>query len=269
MEYEPLKQSLNNLIKNNRFFRNCFYLALDVLILRQWYVKKHIRKHIDPHKHFICYDAGAGFCQYSHDILHRFPASRVYGIDVNTDFIFDFQKSLSMSDKERFMYETADLTSYILPEKANLVLAIDILEHIVDDVAVLKNFYESLDIGGRLIISTPTDNDSSSSFTAEHVRAGYSISDLTQKLSNVGFNIIYQEYTYGFWGQIYWKLVMRNSLWMVGKSNVFICILPLYLVVVYLPALFCMWLDYVYANKSGNGVIVIGEKPTALPPQHP
>jgi len=259
MEYEPLKHFLNNLIKKSRIFRKCFYFGLDALILRQWYVKKYIRNYIRHCESVVFYDAGAGFCQYSDFVLAKNKQIKVYAVDINGDFISDYQRSLRDDDKKRFVSEMGDLTSFILPEEAGLVIAIDILEHIEDDVAVLQSFYESMSGGGVLIIHTPTDRDTSAGFTAEHIRAGYAVSDLCDKLTEAGFSVLSTEYTYGFWGQIYWKLVMRNGLWLVHGSWFFKCVLPVYLLVVLVPSLVCMVLDFVLVNKDGNGVVVVGK----------
>ena len=63
------------------------------------------------------------------------------------------------------------------------------MEHIEEDVLVFQNFYKSLKNNGILLISTPSDkggsdvhSDNEESFIDEHVRDGYSIKDITEKL---------------------------------------------------------------------------------------
>ena len=63
------------------------------------------------------------------------------------------------------------------------------MEHIEEDVLVFQNFYKSLKNNGILLISTPSDkggsdvhDDHGESFIDEHVRDGYSIKDITEKL---------------------------------------------------------------------------------------
>jgi len=259
MNYQPTKNLLNKIIKRNNLFRRCFFLALDCLILRQWYVKRLIRKYLPITENPVFFDAGAGFCQYSHFVLGRSKNAKVHAADLQTDYLADYHASLSPQKRKRFTFETADLTSYILPEKADMVIAIDILEHIEDDLSVLDNFSQSLKAAGILIISTPSDIDNTAEFTGEHVRNGYSLNDLTNKLTQAGFIIKHSEYSYGFWGRIYWRLIMKNSLLLVGKSKVFYCLLPFYLLIVIIPALICMSLDYFLQSKKGNGILVVAE----------
>ena len=68
------------------------------------------------------------------------------------------------------------------------------MEHIEEDVQVFKNFYNSLKNNGVLLISTPSDkggsdvhNEHEESFIDEHVRDGYSIKDITEKLITCRF----------------------------------------------------------------------------------
>ncbi len=75
------------------------------------------------------------------------------------------------------------MTQFVKPDEYNLIISIDVMEHITDDIQVFKNFYQSLKSGGILLISTPSDqggsdvhDDEEKSFIAEHVRDGYSIS---------------------------------------------------------------------------------------------
>jgi len=257
MDYKPTKDLLNSLIRRNGFFRRCLFLAFDCLILRQWYVKRLIRRFLPIAGSPVFYDAGAGFCQYSHYVLARSKTAKVYAVDLQADYLADYHATLSAGKRDRFAYFTADLTEFVLPEKADVVIAIDILEHIEDDMAVLSNFYASMKEGGVLIISTPSNIDNTAEFTGEHVRNGYSLNELAGKLATAGFSVMHSEYSYGFWGRIYWRLIMKNSLLLVGRSKVYWCVLPFYLLVVLVPAVICMCLDYFLHNKEGNGIIVV------------
>ncbi len=71
----------------------------------------------------------------------------------------------------------------------DIILSVDVMEHIEEDVLVFKNFYNSLKNNGVILISTPSDqggsdvhNDHEESFIDEHVRDGYSIKGITDKL---------------------------------------------------------------------------------------
>ena len=103
------------------------------------------------------------------------------------------------------------------------------MEHIEEDVKVFRNFYNSLQDNGILLISTPSDkggsdvhNEEEESFIDEHVRDGYSIKDISEKLSLAGFRNIEASYTYGKPGNISWRLSMKYP---DKDAQSFICIL--------------------------------------------
>jgi len=261
MQYDPIKNTINIFIKSNKLIRRLFYICLDLLILRQWYVKRAIKKYVVFDQDILFYDAGAGMCQYSDFVLRRCKRARVFALDLKQDYINDFNSYLCVAKQNRFTFSEGDLSVHVLHEKkADYTIAIDILEHIEDDHAVLKNFYDSMQDNGYLIISTPSDLDKTAAFTEEHVRAGYSKEDLVSKVETAGFEIVECNYTYGFWGRLYWLLIMRNSLVMVNFSKMMYVVLPFYLLVVMIPALLLMFLDFVTDKKAGNGIVLVGKR---------
>ena len=260
MQYDPIKNIFNSIINKSTLFRQLFFLLLDILILRQWYVKKQIKQILKNKHNSVFYDAGAGFCQYSDFVLNNFPQTTVIATDLKNDYLNDFYSYLKPAQKKKFSYTTADLQKYISPQKVDLIIAVDILEHIEDDISTLKNFYNSMNNNAHLLISTPSNQDKAAAFTEEHVRPGYSIEEITAKLRNQGFKICSQKYSYGFFGKIYWNLIMKSSLKISSISKFLVILLPFYLLIVLLPALLCMYLDFKITNNKGNGLIILAQK---------
>jgi len=102
-----------------------------------------------------------------------------------------------------------DLTKLSEKNCYDLILSVDVMEHIEEDYTVFENFHRSLKENGTLIISTPSDKGGSDvhsehddSFIGEHVRDGYSINDITEKLTRAGFRDINASYTYGKPGSV-------------------------------------------------------------------
>ena len=289
MLYEPTKEKIAKFIGDNRFYRKVFYVLLDIFILRQWYVKRVIKKYISQNKEILFFDAGAGFCQYSDFVLSKYKNARVCAVDLNIKsagngvicsalgtretFLniatfpeaerinpFPTEGKSFLETQSRIVFVQANLESFKLTvEKADFVIAIDILEHIPDDISVLRNFYESMNEEGYLLISTPSNLDSAAAFTEEHVRLGYSLEELTEKVETRGFTVIEHKYSYGFWGKLYWKLIMRNGV-IIANNKILWVVLPIYLALVFLPSLVFMLLDMMCKNKSGNGIILVAKK---------
>jgi len=141
------------------------------------------------------------------------------------------------------------------------------MEHIPDDTAVFRNFFKALKPGGKLFINTPSNlggsdagSDQDESFISEHARNGYGAEEIRNKLESAGFSLDYIRYTYGPWGNLYWKLGIKFPMLMLNISRLFLPLLPLYYLAMF-PFIFsAMWLDYASDNKKGTGLNVLARK---------
>lgn len=265
MQYDPIKRSLGNVFNKTPFLRICFYRLLDVLLLRAWHIKRELRnwKKTAPRGAAIL-DAGAGFGQYVYHVSTMDKSFTVTGVDVKDEQIADcngFFKSINQNDRVKFEY--ADLTKFKKPDTFDLVLSVDVMEHIEDDVAVFRNVCESLKKGGMMLISTPSDqggsdvhDDHEDGFVDEHVRDGYNIEDIKQKLAAAGFSRVEARYSYGCPGKISWKLTMKYPILMLNATKLLFIVLPFYYMAVMLFALLLNWRDVCKTHKSGTGLIV-------------
>jgi trans-aconitate methyltransferase len=261
MEYDPIKDRLATLIDLFPALRKCMYKALDMMLLRQRYVKREILANFRPKESFRFYDAGAGFCQYSWFVLQHWPNAKVFATDLKTDYLKSFSAFTNREAPDRFSYQSADLQHFTPSNSYQLCIAIDILEHIEDDQTTLKNFHQALAPEGILIISTPSDTDEAAKFTAEHVRPGYAKADLEEKLHKAGFELVKSIYTYGKFGSLAWRLMMKYPLQIAGKKLLPL-LLPYYLLV-YPVAELLMQLDLRMPNPEGTGILVVAQKPRA------
>ncbi|HNW99922.1 MAG TPA: methyltransferase domain-containing protein [Candidatus Cloacimonadota bacterium] len=259
MKYDVIKDKLAFLIDLVPSVRVLFYKLLHMLFLREWYIQAKIKKYFPPSFPIRFYDAGAGFGQYSYFILKHWNQARVLAVDLKTDYMDSFKVYAEDRGWEQFKCRQADLQDYVPKGKYDLILAVDILEHIEDDVQVMKNFREALSTGGKLIISSPSNLDKAAEFTEEHVRAGYSKADIISKLESAGFKIVSFEYSYGFWGHLYWLLALKTPMNILKKSMLlFPLLIPYYLVTYPLSHVF-MHLDMKAGNTKGTGIIVVAE----------
>lgn len=260
MHYDPIKDIVEAIMKRFPFVRKLFFLMLDLLFLRQWYVKRAIRKYFPKNQSIRFYDAGAGFCQYSDFILSNWIDSKVLALDLKSDYLNEYSKYALRNYNNRFEKVCEDLVTYTPDKSFNLILAIDILEHIVDDFQVLSNFNQCLDNYGKLIISTPSDKDFAADFVTEHVRSGYNKEDILYKLNQSGFQILSFKYSYGKLGKIAWVLSMKLPMLMLSISKYMVLVLAIYYLCLYPLIYLLMLIDINTDNKSGNGIIIVAEK---------
>ncbi|HEY4799767.1 MAG TPA: class I SAM-dependent methyltransferase [Bacteroidia bacterium] len=265
MEYDPVKRSLGNVFNKSPFLRKLFYNLLDLLLLRAWHVHKELgvwcNEFGDKDKNIL--DAGAGFGQYSFWLAKRFKNARITSVDVKDEQVTDCNNFFQQVGLTNAKFEVADLTNFSHPDKYDLAISIDVMEHILEDVQVFKNIYASLKKGGMLLISTPSDQGGSDvheghegSFIGEHVRDGYNINDIQDKLKLAGFSKIDVRYSYGTPGKISWKLSMKYPMQMLSASKLFFVLIPFYYLITYPLAFVLNYFDTYSTHKTGTGLIV-------------
>ena len=264
MHYDPIKKTLGNVFNQATWTRKLFYNLLDILLLRTWHIHRELRlwkKSASENSQIL--DAGSGFGQYSFYMSKMSSKFNLLGVDVKDDQVADCNQFFKASGRNNAKFEVGDLTVFKKENTYDLVLCVDVMEHILEDVDVLKNFNASLKPGGMLLISTPSDQggsdvheDGETSFIEEHVRDGYGVEDMANKLKMAGFERWEIEYSYGKWGRISWLLSMKYPMLMLNKSYFFFVLLPLYYLLTYPFALIFNQMDVSFKNHKGTGLIV-------------
>jgi len=265
MQYDPIKRVLGDVFNKTPFLRRVFYNLLDLLLLRTWHVHKELRAWAANchNKEQQVLDAGSGFGQYTYYLSGMNPKWNILAVDVKEEQVSDCNQFFRAIGRHNVLFRIADLVKYRQPNSYSLILAVDVMEHILEDVEVFKNFQASLRSGGMLLISTPSDQggsdvhgDDEASFIEEHVRDGYNIQDIQDKLKLAGFRRVEAHYSYGKPGQISWRLSMKYPMLLLNASKLFFIVLPFYYLVTFPVSLILNWLDVNGKHASGTGLIV-------------
>jgi SAM-dependent methyltransferase len=268
MQYDPIKRKLGKVFNATPALRKLFYRLLDVLLLRSWHIRRAIKQWVkDDEGPKKILDAGSGFGQYDYYMATKFKDWTIKGIDVKDEQIADCNQFFSRIGLNNAIFEVADLTKFDEPQTYDMVLCVDVMEHIEEDELVLKNFCSSLKVGGFLLISTPSDQggsdvhhdhdheDGSQSFIDEHVRDGYGIEEISEKMKRAGFSKTEVHYQYGKPGKIAWRLSMKYPIIMLNTSYIFFIILPFYYLLTYPVAFILNIIDVNKPHKTGTGLI--------------
>lgn len=264
MQYDPIKRSLGNVFNKNPFLRKLFYRLLDLLLLRTWHVKKEIREWAKKYRNGAdILDAGSGFGQYTYYLSTKNKRWKIHGVDVKDEQIEDCSRFFKQIGKDNVSFAFGDLTKYSEPDKYDLALSVDVMEHILEDVEVFRNIHKSLKAGGMILISTPSDQGGSDvhdhdhdSFIDEHVRDGYNINEIQDKLKTAGFNKTEARYSYGAPGKISWRLSMKYPILMLNASKLFFVVLPFYYLITFPLSLILNYMDANQHHQTGTGLIV-------------
>jgi SAM-dependent methyltransferase len=269
MHYDPIKKTLGRFFSGPLFMRKILYFLLDFLLLRTWHVKKALRKLTrELPEDASVLDAGAGFGQYTWRMSRMNRKWKIKAVDIDQEHVTGCNKFFKAADLSgRITCELLDITELSDVNSFDLILSVDVMEHIREDELVFRNFCRALKPDGSLLISTPSDRGGSDvhdakehSFIDEHVRNGYSISEISQKLEYAGFENKKASYTYGKPGNISWHLSMKYPVQMINHSKFFYLLLPFYYMIFFPVALFLNFLDVSLTHKSGTGLLVLANK---------
>lgn len=272
MQYDPIKRDLGVVFNRYTILRKLFYNLLDILLLRAWHIKSELRKwaKINTGKAAIL-DAGSGFGQYVYSMSKLNRSYTIKAVDVKDEQVADCNAFFNkLGESKRIQFEVADLTKYTVLEAYDLILTVDVMEHIEEDRKVFENFHASLKPGGMVLISTPSDqggsdahhdhdhdhNDGIQGFIDEHVRDGYNIQDIEEKLKTAGFSKVEARYAYGTPGKISWKLSMKYPILTLNASRIFFILIPFYYLITFPFCLILNYLDLKIHHQTGTGLIV-------------
>ncbi len=265
MYYDPIKKTLGEVFNRTPWLRRLFYHLLDLLLLRTWHVHRELRQWAKGRagQPQTILDAGSGYGQYTYWLSGLSADWNILAVDVKEEQVADSNAFFREIGRRNVQFAVQDLVLYQEPDAFDLALAVDVMEHILEDVEVFRNIHASLKDGGMLLISTPSDQGGSdvhdgdeTSFIEEHVRDGYNIHEIQQKLRTAGFERIEARYSYGETGQISWRLSMKYPILMLGQSRLFFVLLPFYYALTFPLCLLLNWLDARTTHDSGTGLIV-------------
>lgn len=154
-----------------------------------------IEKYLDPKiKKILDIGCGAGtLCLYLAD-----KGYKITGIDISEKAIGECKKSaevLGLKNKTEFL--SGDFQTKAIPQKFDLIIFTEVIEHLENDTLALKKIHGLLNPNGILILSTPSQNAPLyklgilKKFDREvgHLRR-YKLDELMKLMKDQGFKIV-------------------------------------------------------------------------------
>jgi SAM-dependent methyltransferase len=275
LDYDPIKDRLGAVARKSPALTKAFYQTLDAVFLRSWYVRRKLRELIEglPKDRIIeVLDAGTGFGQYTYWLLKTFPNVHVTAVDVKTDYLENIAFFLSKTPYlHRVRLYERDLIGpppEVEKGRYDLVLSVDVMEHILDDRAVFRGFREVLKPGGHVVVNTPSDlggsgitEENEESFIGEHVRDGYPIAELREKLETAGLRVTDHEYAYGPIGMSAWRVLVQGPIQALGKSFWLAPAVAAYYAAAMPVGLALNAADLARDNREGAGHLMVAQRP--------
>lgn len=200
-------------------------------------------------------DAGCGIGAYTLLLGKMFEKAKVIGGDIDKYKIQSCKTFGNELNIKNVKFEYLNIAKTNDKGKYDLIVCIDVLEHIHDYKLVLRNFSKLLKSRGCLYIHVPQPNQKRifSSLKdwhhEDHAHEGIAKNVLENTLKRLGLKIIESKETFGFFGKLAWEL---NHI-MLSKSFV--------LAVIAFPFLYVLaLLDLLLKNKNGLGISVLAKK---------
>ncbi len=155
--------------------------------------------------HMEVLDAGSGPGVITFMLAERFPNARVTGVDMVAEEINASKTIATRAGITNASFETADITTLPFQNRFDLIVCVDILEHIEDDEQALAKLREALKPEGTLVLHLPALYRRYPVFkkclnfdVPTHVRSGYSLEDVRPMVDRARMTVERSGYTYGF-----------------------------------------------------------------------
>lgn len=155
-------------------------------------------------------DAGCGRADHSLFLARLFPEAQIVGIDIDAPMIErnrDTAKRLGLTNVE---FRVQDLTTLESVDEFDVIVSIDVLEHIVEQQKALDNLARALRRGGHSFYHVPTVREKPVPFSRglkefhewgerEHLADELSAAEFTARVAGSGLDVVRSERTFGYW----------------------------------------------------------------------
>ncbi len=273
MKYDPVKDRLGQWASRHPLLQRLFYGLLNLLFLRAWYVRREVRRLVGTlpdDRPIRVLDAGTGFGQYAYFVARTFPNVQVRAVDVKTEYLERARRFAEQTPQaDQIEWAIDDLTALESEGPFDLILAVDVMEHIPEDETVFEHFEGVLKPGGHVIVNTPStlggsdvQEEGDESFIGEHVREGYGRDELADKLRGAGLEPVKALYTYGPYGSAAWRGLIKWPMQMLGATWASFLFLPLYYAAVLPVGLLLNAADVERDNERGTGLFMVARRPS-------
>ncbi|GEM_PF-663152 len=202
-------------------------------------------------------DAGCGWGKYSFFLSELNPAVNIISVDISYLKVNKNKIEAQRRNMKNIGFIKKDLLNLNYDNKFDLIVCVDVIEHIKDDEKLIKVLYKALKPDGCIFIRTPRTNQFRffSRFkdhkTEGHVREGYQPEELGSMMEKQGFTIKKIRKTPGVFGALAWELDL------IVRENAYIY----HLIYPLLYILSLMGMKFVGKTRF-NGFFIIAEKTT-------
>ena len=155
-------------------------------------------------------EVGSGDGIFAFFVAGQYPRAEVTGLELNQTEATVCQKVAAQEHRHNLHFEAGILGEMQWQSRFDLIYCLDVLEHITEDVAVLREMHDALKSGGHLLIHVPSrtyqrvsgekvtvPDEEAWRINPGHVRNGYDPDEMRRKLESAGFIVVELKQTQG------------------------------------------------------------------------
>jgi SAM-dependent methyltransferase len=239
-----------------RLYLKVFGMPILGLRIRAWSMLPVIKRHLGNAKCVL--DMGSGRGVFTVEMAKNLPDAEVLGVDLIREKVNTANELVNIIHLNNCSFEAVDILEKTFNRTFDSIIAIDVLEHIQDDLGVVRKLHSLLNPGAKIIIHVPHTYRNlfgvkRINFDIEgHVRPGYLLREIEALLTKADFAILEKGYTYSS------LETLANDLSYVITEGREKRKLPYSLV---FPALLGIAFIGRYAKpKYGSGVYIVGQR---------
>ncbi|HEY0529027.1 MAG TPA: methyltransferase domain-containing protein [Gemmatimonadaceae bacterium] len=155
-------------------------------------------------------DAGCGRGDYSFFLARTFPEAQVYGVDIDAARVERNRRMSATLGLDNVTFEVADIVTARFPTTFDLIVSIDVLEHIPEQEKALRNLASQLTPEGRVFYHVPTRRERPVPFSGalggfhewaekEHTAEDRSAAQFVDVLGRNGYHVTRYQRTFGYY----------------------------------------------------------------------
>lgn len=241
--------------------------------LRNTHVLNQIKRLILPAKSRVL-EGGCGRAVTLFWLAQHYPDWQLTGVELDPSLAKSARRAAERGHLTNLTIVEGNILELDEKQAYDLIISIDVLEHIQDDVGLLRRFWQALKPGGYLVLHVPrrhqqmwrwlpvfhrhgvvgyirekgTANNRQRVLIEGHVRDEYTAEELHCVVEKAGFRVVGMRETIGRWGEISFEL--NNLLWQWPLLRYFFALLT------YPVAVLIGYLDIGQNPSKGNSLLI-------------
>ena len=149
-------KEISRFIGRHPRLRKVGYQLIYLTTLREWYIARAVRQIMSAKPEILsALDAGCGMGQHTYSLARKRPELLIAAIEEDREQVEVLSDFFERCGFGRVRVRAGDITRAELGMPVDLLLCCSVLEHIQDDITLLKRFHAQLRDEGNFVIYVP------------------------------------------------------------------------------------------------------------------